>query len=32
MAIRTLDDTLSLDGFWEELVFTEARLLGDEQA
>jgi hypothetical protein len=31
MAIRTLDDSLSLDGFWEELVFTEARLLGDDQ-
>ena len=32
MALRTLRDNQSLDGIWEELVFTEARLLGDEQA
>ena len=32
MAIGMLQDTLSLDTYWEELVFTEARLSGDEQA
>lgn len=32
MAIRTLRDSLSMDSLWEELVFTEARLLGDEHA
>jgi len=32
MAIGTLQETLSLDTFWEELIFTEARLSGDEQA
>lgn len=32
MAIRTLRDSLSMDSLWEELVFTEARLLGDDNA
>lgn len=32
MAIRTLRDSLSMDSLWEELVFTEARLLGDDHA
>jgi len=32
MAIRTLRDSLSMDSLWEELVFTEARLLGDANA
>jgi len=32
MAIGMLPDTLSLDTYWEELIFTEARLSGDEQA
>lgn len=32
MSIRTLRDSLSMDSLWEELVFTESRLLGDEHA
>lgn len=32
MSIRIIRDTESLDSIWDELVFTEARLLGDEQA
>lgn len=32
MAIRTIQDNESLDSIWEELVFTEARLLGDEHS
>lgn len=32
MAIRTLRDSDSLDSIWEDLVFTEARLLGDDRA
>jgi hypothetical protein len=32
MAIGILQETLSIDSFWEELVYTEARLSGDEQA
>ncbi len=32
MAIRIIRDNESLESIWDELVFTEARLLGDEQA
>ena len=32
MSVRIIRDTESLDSIWDELVFTEARLLGDEQA
>lgn len=32
MAIARLPDTLSIDSYWDEVVFTEARLSGDEQA
>jgi hypothetical protein len=32
MAIRILRESLSMDSLWEELVFTEARLLGDDNA
>ena len=32
MSIRIIRDTEPLDSIWDELVFTEARLLGDEQA
>jgi len=32
MAIRTIRDNESTESIWEELVFTEARLHGDEQA
>jgi len=32
MPIRTIRDSESTETIWEELVFTEARLLGDEQA
>lgn len=32
MAIRTIRDNESTESIWEELVFTEARLLGDEHA
>jgi hypothetical protein len=32
MSIRIIRDNEPLDSIWDELVFTEARLLGDEQA
>jgi hypothetical protein len=32
MSIRTLRDSLSMESLWEELVFTEARLVGDDNA
>jgi hypothetical protein len=32
MVIRTLRESESLDSIWEELVFTESRLAGDDQA
>jgi len=32
MAIGTLQETLSIETFWEELIFTEERLSGDEVA